>query len=279
MRYKINLLITITIILSSCSDKQEYYVGNRINNHHEIILIYVDEETEKQLGHFPIDREYYIHLLNSLKEFDTAAIILKFFFDEEKENDELLAEKISEFDNVFSQATTDLKPINIVPKNYLSQFYVDSNIKTKDIEQILVSPNNEIGKSLQGVGHVNTDFNRDILRGIPALLPMKDNKALPHLSIAIAKFLNFDIEYNDDFIDLQITEPRKTYKSLSFIDVMNNSTNINLDNCIVIVYVENEKTRNISTTYDKKLNSAELLAPISHQDLETKQASHAKIFI
>ena len=84
MKYIINLLITITMIFSSCSDRQEYYVGNRINNHHEIILIYVDEETENQLGKFPIDRKCYIHLLNSLKKFDTAAIILKFFFDEEK---------------------------------------------------------------------------------------------------------------------------------------------------------------------------------------------------
>lgn len=261
MKYKISLLITITIIFSSCSDKQEYYTGNRINNHHEIILIYVDEETEKQLGSFPIDRKYYIHLLNSLKEFDTAAIILKFFFDEEKESDGLLAEKISEFDNIFSQASTDLEPISIVTKNYLSQFYFDSNIKTKDIEQILVSPNNKIGKSLHGVGHVNTNFNKkDVFMGIPALLPIKDNKTLPHLSIAITRFLDFDFEYNDDFINLQITEPKKTYKSLSFIDVMNNSTNINLDNCIVIVYVENEKTRNISTVYDEKLNSAELLA-------------------
>ena len=114
------LVAVFLLFLTSC-DEQNYGMISEMNNMHSIEIVYYTAESDAELGSFPVNRNVYSDLIEEIEKDKPAYIILKFFFDSEKDQDLVLSNTIEKYNNVLTQATTGFKPVRITSDSVLEK--------------------------------------------------------------------------------------------------------------------------------------------------------------
>lgn len=199
--------------------------------------------------------------------------MLKFFFDQKRDEDIELYNVISRYDNILTQSTTQIQS-DIEIDDYLrglKNFNV--NLKMKDSENLLI-PNENLINGFNGVGLV--DFIADDLeyRNFPLFRKVR-GKYIPSLATIILmneiksdltvtddniSFENISIAHEDGYMKIDLSKPKGLYHTHSMIDILNNRTTTDFENKIVIIFIENEMVRNVKSTYNEMHNKAEIVA-------------------
>ena len=96
------------------------------------VVIMYDANCEQLMEPFPIHRAQYAKAINELKKDNAKAVVLKFFFDQAKDqsDDTLMAESFKLLP-VFLQACIDNTEAN--PNQLDDRFYIDENIQYKKV--------------------------------------------------------------------------------------------------------------------------------------------------
>ena len=126
----------------------------------DIVIIYVDEKTEKKLGDFPIDRSHYSRLIRVISKYDPRYIILKFFYDQKKEGDDQLISELKKHKNVFTQAFSYQGDNE--SKIDISKYSIGNDFRANvDTNKSLIFPYKEISRAFSGIGFVNGVQSKD----------------------------------------------------------------------------------------------------------------------
>ncbi|MCK9615591.1 MAG: CHASE2 domain-containing protein [Candidatus Omnitrophica bacterium] len=140
----------------------------------KIIIIEVADDTVKNLGKWPLPRDFHGSLIRVLKEYGVKQIIIDVLFAEPTLNDEMFRAALEESGNVYL-------PVAFYPqdKNKKTQSFAESEEMISDIRSIFKI-------HVAGYGHINTFIDSDgKVRRIPLFIKYKD-KLFPHLSLAAA---------------------------------------------------------------------------------------------
>jgi hypothetical protein len=273
---KLYLIILSSLIIIGCStQKANYSMLSEMNLLHPIEIIYFDDNTAKAIGDFPIDRKYHADILDIIEASSPKAVILKFFFDSNTESDQALHNAISKYDNVFTQTTSLIssdEPINLNQVKELS--LQNFNIQNLSSSDSILLPNNTIFQDFAGIGFVDMKTKNNSYKNYSIVSKVGDY-ILPSLALSIASYVsNSDpafkedklilgdkkIETNKGYLKIDLSIPGDFYKTHSFIDILNKSDEADFYNKIVIVYIDHQSVRRISSDYGMVHNNAEIIA-------------------
>ena len=272
---KILILPSFILLFLSCSIEANYNMKSEMNDLHPIEIIYFDSNSQKELGEFPINRKYYGDLILEIEKDEPAYIILKFFFDTEKNEDILLSDTINQYDNILSQATTVLTPLTDTSEVVLQSLALDNmEIDIRNNEQIVL-PNPTLLNSFSGIGLVDfitdgskyLDFpivskiNGQFLPSLALTVGMNVTQSKPSIRNDVLTMGEKEIPLTDGLFKIDLSEPNQLYTTYSLIDVLNRKIGeMDFNNKIVIVFIDNESVRKIKSSYDDFHNSAEIVA-------------------
>ena len=242
---------------------------------HPIEIIYIDDETARELGDFPIDRKYYADILDIIEASSPKAVILKFFFDTTTESDQILHNAISKYSNVFTQ-TTSFIPSEIHTE--LDQIK-DLRLQNFDIPNLsstdsILLPNSTIINDFAGIGFVDMITKKNLYLNYPICSKVGDY-IFPSLALSISSYVsNSDPDFIENelilgekkikaingFLKIDLSKPGAFYTTHSFIDILKESEKTNFNNKIVIVYIDHQIVKRISSDYGMIHNNAEIIA-------------------
>ena len=269
------LVAGFLLFFTSC-DEQNYEIISEMNNIHSIEIVYYTAESDSELGEFPVSRNVYSDLLEEIEKDKPAYIILKFFFDSEKDQDLELSNTIVKYNNILTQATTGLDPMKISPDSVLEKLSLDNiSFKSVDHEQIVL-PNDTLLSSFAGIGMVDfISSNKNEYLNFQLISQVR-GYYLPSLALKMGMMITgSEPVYKKDSIDLggkellitngmfriDLSEPHLLYKTYSFVEVLNrNKGDIDFSNKIIIVFIEDPAVRNVKSKYGKLHNAAEIVA-------------------
>lgn len=89
-----------------------FVIISQISAETPFVVIMYDSLTEKNIGDFPPNRKIWADTINRLKECNAKAIVLKFFFDLPKAEDELLGKSISNIPTFLQACINENEPSN-----------------------------------------------------------------------------------------------------------------------------------------------------------------------
>ncbi len=269
------LVAVFLLFLTSC-DEKNYEMISEMNNMHPIEIVYYTAESDSELGEFPVNRNVYSSLIEEVEKDKPAYIILKLFFDTEKDQDLALSKTLKKYNNVLTQATTGLDPVRITPDSVLEKLSLDNiNFKSLDHKQIVL-PNNNLVNSFSGIGMVDfISSNKNEYLNFQLVSQVK-GYYLPSLALKMAMMIT-DSEpvYMEGSINLSgkellttngmfridLSEPQSLYKTFSFVEVLNrNEGEMDFFDKIIIVFIEDPAVRNVKSEYGKLHNAAEIVA-------------------
>jgi len=270
------LVAVLFLFLTSCIEEKNYEMISEMNNMHPIEIVYYADESDAELGKFPVERSIYGDLIEEIEKDEPAYIILKFFFDTEKDKDMELANKIGKYNNVLTQATTGLEPVRVTPDSVLEKLSLNNlSLKSIDHKQIVI-PNNTLLNSFSGIGMVDFISNNKKEYINFQLISKVRGYYLPSLALEVGmKITGSEPVYNKNKFSLKgkglsdknglfridLSEPRKLYKTYTFAEVLNrNKEEISFKNKIIIVFIEDPAVRNVISKYGKLHNDAEIVA-------------------
>ena len=269
---KIMFLLACSLIIVSCASVKNYDQESEMNNLYPIEMVYFDDKTSEDLGDFPVPRKIYADLIQKIELQNPKYVILKFLFDLEKPDDNILFEEINKYDNVLTEATTSISPENKL-LSILSINIEINDIKINDYPEILL-PNKTLITGFSGIGLADFDLDKNEYHDFPAI-SMVNGKIYPSLAVLIANnIINNDISYNSERIywgekyveipdgkmRIDLSEPKKLYKAYSMIDILNGNEEYNFENKIVIIFIESPEVRIVKSKYDGLHNKAEIVA-------------------
>ncbi len=269
MKFTIFLFI---IFLLGCDYNTQV---NRMNSKYPISMVYLDSLAEKELGRFPINRNYYARLIEKLEKYNPKYIILKFFFTDKTDDDLNLIATLQKYDNILTQAA-------VIPgkcdDNFalLSRYQISVNNYHFPNYNNALLPYFELGKYFSGIGFVNAiikgntfiefnlinSLNNKIYPSLPLLILQKEMKEKISIDRNEVKIGNITIPINSNgSFPVDLSEPKGLYKSYPFIDVLHDKIEGRLfkDN-IVIVFLSGEKAPKIIAGSNKPRNVAEIVA-------------------
>ena len=269
------LVAVFLLFLTSC-DEQNYEMKSEMNNMHPIEIVYYVAESDAGLGIFPVNRNIYSNLIEEIEKDEPAYIILKFFFDSEKDQDLALSNTIGKYNNILTQATTGLAPVRITPDSVLEKLSLD-NISFKSIDhKQIVLPNDTLLNSFSGIGMVDFISSKKNEYLSFQLISQVRGYYLPSLALKMGMMImGSEPVYKKDSINLggkellttnemfriDLSEPHLLYKTYSFVEVLNrNKGDIDFSNKIIIVFIEDPAVRNVKSEYGKLHNAAEIVA-------------------
>lgn len=264
------------LFITACDDEPNYEMISEMNSMHPIEIVYYSAELDSELGKFPVKRSVYGDLIDEIEKDNPAFIILKFFFDTEKDKDMELANTIGKYNNVLTQATTGLEPVRVTPDSVLEKLSLDNlSLKSIDHKQIVI-PNNTLLNSFSGIGMVDFISNNKKEYINFQLISQVRGYYLPSLALEVGmKITGSEPVYNKNKFSLKgkelsgknglfridLSEPRKLYKTYTFTEVLNrNKEEISFKNKIIIVFIEDPAVRNVKSKYGKLHNDAEIVA-------------------
>lgn len=221
------------------------------------IVIMYDSLTEKEIGAFPPNRKIWSETVNILKEYDAKAIVLKFFFDIPKPEDELLSKSISAIPTFLQACINDNEPsINqldsrfaIKPdkvyRNIISgkQGWIPSFVISKnayDIGFVDIRDANEIPIIEKYNGKYVKSLYFSVLQySLPGLQLVNNELVYKNKKIKLNKYLEMHVNYPG--ID--------SIKYIPLCDVLNNKINKNeFYNKIVIIGYDGSNSPTITLT-------------------------------
>ena len=270
------LIVTATLLsITSCDDEPNYEMISEMNNIHPIEIVYYSAELDNELGEFPVDRIVYDKLIEEIEKDEPAYIILKFFFDTKKDKDIELANTIGKYNNILTQATTGLDPVRKTPDSVLKKLSLDNiSFKTIDHNQIVL-PNDTLLNSFAGIGLVDFVSNNKNEYLNFQLLSKVRGFYIPSLALKVGMMITGaepvcehgnilldekELITTDCLFRIDLSEPRKLYKTYSFTEILNRKEKMNFNNKIVIVFIEDSAVRNVKSKYDQLHNDAEIVA-------------------
>ena len=264
--------LIMVLLLISCVGDGNYNEISEMNKLYPIEIVYFDEETANEIGDFPISRKYYADLIENIEKQNPKYVILKFFLDRESEEDLYLSKILNQYDNVFNQSTTFME------SNYKEEELDKIALKGIDIElenySNLLLPNELLKDSFCGVGLVDFIIEENRYIDFPVVSKV-DGYILPSLGLLIAKEISKEklryeegqlcfgekrIELENGRMRIDISEPKKLYKTYSMIDILDEEKNYDFENKIVIIFIEAPEVRVVKTKYKEKHNKAEIVA-------------------
>lgn len=140
----------------------------------DIIVIEISDDTLRNLGKWPLPRDFHASLINVLKEFKAKAIIFDILFSEPTLYDEVLSRAISEAGNVYLPMAF-----------YISERPEKKGLFTKS-NAILGGICNSLEQYTRGQGHINVSIDPDgKVRRIPLFIEYQ-GKLFPHLGLKAA---------------------------------------------------------------------------------------------
>jgi len=150
--------------------------------HQDLVIIEISDDTLKNLGQWPLPRDYHAGLVDVLNEFGAKMIIFDVFFSEPSIFDELFSESMKKAGNVYIPQVLD---IDSSPKRKYGP------VQAKG----LVAGNDLFKESSNFGGHINTFVDADgKVRRIPLFI-QHDSKLMPQLALNTAcEYLGLDIE-------------------------------------------------------------------------------------
>ena len=270
------LAAIIFLFITSCEEEQNYDMISEMNNIHPIEIVYYTAESDSGLGSFPVNRNVYSDLIEEIEKDKPAYIILKFFFDSEKDQDLEFSNTIGKYNNILTQATAGLDPVRLTPDSVLEKLSLN-NISFKSIDhKQIVLPNDTLLNSFSDIGMVDfISSNKNEYLNFQ-LISMVRGYYLPSLALKMGMtIMGSEPVYKKDSIGLDgkellatngmfridLSEPQGFYKTYSFIEVLNrNKGDIDFSNKIIIVFIEDPAVRNVTSEYGKFHNAAEIVA-------------------
>lgn len=275
MKKYIYLLSVILLFFVSCGNKHNYEMRSEMNNLYPIEIVYFDFDSRKELGDFPINRGIYGELIDEIEKDRPAFIILKFFFDTEKDEDFELSNILSKYDNILNQATTGLEQVNVTPDSVLSILAIDGiDIKIMNSNQIVL-PNSQLFHSFSGIGMVDFKSRNGKYLDFP-IMSQINGYYLPSLALKIGMMIsNSEPVIKDDvvFLDnkeivdssgnfrIDLSSPKEFYNTHSFIEVLHRKQGaMDFSEKIVILFIEDPSVRKVKSKYKGLHNNAEIVA-------------------
>lgn len=149
----------------------------------KIVIIEVADDTLKNLGKWPLPRDFHGSLIRVLKEYGVRQIVVDVLFAEPTLTDEMFRSAIEEAGNVYLPVAFYLEDKNKENQNFTESREMVSNIR--DIFKLNVA----------GYGHINTFIDNDgKVRKIPLFIKYND-KLFPHLALyAACNYLGLNID-------------------------------------------------------------------------------------
>ena len=282
-KYFLLLLILTSLIAISCENSKNYEMKSEMNKLYPIEIVYFDSNSQKELGEFPVNRNVYIKLIEKIEKDKPAYIILKYFFDTEKKEDNDFAKTLRGYKNILTQATTGLSQVRITPNSVLEHLALKNvTLKTHNFNEIVL-PNETLLPSFAGIGMVDFITKNDEYRDCPIVSEV-NGFYLPSLALKIGMmvtnsepiinnnvlYLNGkEISVPNGMFKINLSKPKSLYKTYSFIDVLNKKIQeMNFKNKIVILFIEDPSVRFIKSDYIDLHNNAEIVADSINTMLE-----------
>lgn len=269
------IIITIFIVIGCSTQKANYSMISEMNHQYPIEIIYYDKKTAKEIGDFPIDRKYYAEILDAIEASSPKAVVLKFFFDSKTESDKALHNTISKYNNVFTQTTSHILPEEPINFDHVKELSLQNfDIPDLSSSDSILLPNNTIFQDFTGIGFVDVITKNNLYMNFPIVSKVQDY-ILPSLALSIAGYVSNSkpvfkddklilgdkkIETNKGFLKIDLSKPGEFYKTHSFIDILNKSDEFDFYKKIVIVYIDHQSVKRISSDYGVVHNNAEIIA-------------------
>ena len=144
----------------------------------KIVIIEIADDTLKNLGRWPLPRQYHAGLIRALKDAGCRMIIFDILFSEQGPSDELLGQAMQEQGAVYLPYAFDIDPD-----------------KPSEAQEILGGVSESLRFAVAGTGHINIYVDKDgKVRRVPLMVHYMD-KTWPSLGfLAAAKFLGKPVE-------------------------------------------------------------------------------------
>lgn len=195
----------------------------------DILIIEIEDSTLKNLGKWPLPRDFHASLINVLNEAKAKAIVFDILFSEATQNDEIFSKAISAAGNV-----------------YLPQaFYIQERLKKDYLPAksnlILTEVSTSLRHSADRQGHINVFVDADgKTRKIPLFVTYKD-KLIPHLTLRVTcdwlglnlknvefkntkvvvdNKLSLPVSFNTSFMVNYPDKWKKSFKHLSYFEIL-----------------------------------------------------------
>jgi hypothetical protein len=247
---------------------------SEMNEKFPIEIIYFDEDSKKVYGDFPISRKYFAQLISIIEEEHPAYVVLKFFYDAETEDDQILATELKKYDNIFTQSSAILKPLQPVSDVEIERYNLPGvNFKGYEYKNLII-PNTVLLNGFNGMGLVDFITKDNNYIDFPIFSNVR-GYSIPSLALAIAiDITNEEPLYDSDsiilgksqinapdgFFNIDLSEPNKLYPIHSFSEIMSNSESHDFLNKIVIIFIESDQVRTLKSDYPSLHNNAEVVA-------------------
>lgn len=194
----------------------------------KIVIIEISDDTLKQLGYWPLPRDFHASLIDVLTDCGVRQVMFDIIFTDKAAQDSTLEDAIKQAGNIY------------LP--YVLQLDDDSRIKkTAKAKQIIADVLPDFANSAQGLGHINAYRDSDgKTRWVPLVLNL-DGKLKIHMALRMACDLfnlplkNIVIEKQRLRIDNHIVIPtayqgamlvnyagpwHKTFRHYSYVDIL-----------------------------------------------------------
>ena len=192
-----------------------------------VVLVEIGDDTLKNLGSWPLDRNFHAVLIKALKDAGARTIIFDMFFSEPRDHDDELEKAMRDAKNIYLPFIFDLDNKTNAPYA-LAKGYVAKNLAV-------------FSSADKGEGHINIHPDTDgKFRRIPLLIRYKNNwypyisflaacdylgipvnsvKIVPGHSISCGK-INIPLDDSSDMIVNFSGRWEKAYKHYSYFDIV-----------------------------------------------------------
>ncbi|MBD3264023.1 MAG: CHASE2 domain-containing protein [Candidatus Omnitrophica bacterium] len=141
----------------------------------DIVIIEISDDTIKNLGQWPLPRDFHASLIKVLSEFGAKAVVFDILFSEKTLYDNIFARAIEKGGNVYF-------PLAF----YLGDKYNNPVRLPPESKTVLGGINENFKQYLQGFGHINVFIDEDgKIRRAPLFIENKNN-FIPHLALRVA---------------------------------------------------------------------------------------------
>ncbi len=194
----------------------------------KIVIIEVSDDTLKQLGYWPLPRDFHASLVDVLSYLGARQVMFDVIFTDKTAQDDAFKDSIQQADNVY------------LP--YVLELADDARInKSAKAKRVVTPVLTEFSEGAKGLGYINAYRDTDgKTRWVPLVLNL-DEKILPHITLQMAcNFLNvplkdITVERNHLSVNHQLVIPtshqgaalvnyagrwEKTFRHYSYVDIL-----------------------------------------------------------
>lgn len=168
----------------------------------DIIIIEISDDTLKNLGKWPLPRDFHASLINVLKELGAKQIVF-----------DVLFSTPTLYDETFAQAIDNAKNIYLGLAFYIKDSGLTNNFLPPKTNKILEGISSTIEKSNYNQGHINIFMDPDgKIRRIPLFINY-NGKLIPHLGLKAAierlglNIENLEFKQSKLIVDKKLTLP------------------------------------------------------------------------